>query len=358
MRVMVAAGGSGGHVYPALAVMEELRRRGDLTQVVWVGNPKGIEAEILAKHSWVSFLPLTGQGLPRRKPWRWPGALVGAVGAVVKAMKAVRAFRPHVVLGMGGYPAFAPAVAAAMLRVPVVVHEQNACLGLVNRVLSKLSDEVLVSFPGTQGVRGQRAKTTGNPVREEIVAVGRKPGLGKELLVFGGSQGSKVLVDAALEAAPKLAQLPGLRMRVVVGRASEGAEVRRRLQDAGLDNVDIVDYEQDMARALNRARLVVARAGATTVAELAAAGRPAILVPWSRAAAGHQTYNARALAQRRAGVMLTDEELSRTDLGALVTRLWEDPAELEAMAAAARTAACPDAARRVADALVRVGGRS
>ncbi len=358
MRVLVAAGGSGGHVYPALAVMEELRRRGKLTQVAWVGNPDGIEAKITGEYSWVSFLPLAGQGLPRRKPWRWPLALATALWSVVKAVRLVRNFRPHVVLGMGGYPAFAPVVAAALLRVPVVLHEQNARLGLVNRVLSTFADEMLLSFPETQGVGRRPARPTGNPVREEIAALGQRPGLGRELLVFGGSQGSRVLVDAALRAAPRLAELSDMRMRVVVGRASDGDEVRRRLQDSGVVNVDVVEYEPDMARALGRARLVLARAGATTVAELAAAGRPAILVPWSGAAAGHQAWNARALADRRASVVMGDEELRRTNLGDLVARLWQDSEELEAMSVAARTVACPDAAGRVADALVRVGGRN
>jgi len=357
MRVMVAAGGSGGHVYPAVAVMEELRRRGDLTQVAWAGNPDGIEAELTREYPWVTFMPLAGQGLPRNKPWRWPCALLASLWSVVRAIKLVKSFRPHVVLGMGGYPAFAPVVAAALLKVPVVVHEQNARLGLVNRVLSAFADEVLISFPETQGVGRTPARTTGNPVREEIAELGRRPGLGREFLVFGGSQGSKVLVDAALQAAPRLAQLPDMRMRVVVGKASESSEVRRTLQDSGLLDVDVVDYEPDMARALGEARLVLARAGATTVAELAAAGRPAILVPWSGAAAGHQACNARALADRKASVLLSDEELPRVNLGNLVARLWQNTEELEAMSVAARTMASCDAAGRVADALVRVGGR-
>ncbi len=357
MRVIVAAGGSGGHVYPAVAVLHELRRRGELTRAGWMGTPEGIEAEILKAHPWVSFLPLSGQGLPRGRPWCWPGALLAALWAVVQAVTILRTFRPHVVLGMGGYPAFAPVVAAALLRIPVVIHEQNARLGLVNRVLSRLADEVLVSFPQTEGVCGRKVNITGNPVREEIVALGKSRELGRELLVFGGSQGSRVLVDAALRAAPKLAQLPGLRLRLVVGRACDGGAVRRRLRDAGVADVEVVDYEPDMAAALDRARLVVARAGATTVAELAAAGRPAILVPWSGAAAGHQACNARALAQRKAGVILTDEELARRDLGGLVTRLWLDEARLAEMGDAAREVACPAAAQRVADAIVSVEGR-
>ncbi len=355
MRVMVAAGGSGGHVYPALAVMDALRQRGALTQVAWVGNPSGIEAEILHDCPWVTFLPLRSQGLPRGRPWRWPVALMTALCAVLKAAKLIRAFQPHVVLGMGGYPAFAPVLAAALLRVPVVVHEQNARLGLVNRLLARIADAALVSFPETEATCGLRTQCTGNPVRGEITAVaGNAEGIGQELLVFGGSQGSAALVEAILRAAPTLALLDDLRLRVVVGRAADPEEVRCRLAEAGLQGADVVSYERDIGRALSAARLVVARAGATTVAELAAAGRPAILVPWSGAADGHQTFNARALAKRQAGLVLTDEELAETDLGTLVTSLWNDPETLKEMGEAARTAARPDAAQRVADVLLRV----
>ncbi len=356
MRVMVAAGGSGGHVYPALAVMDALRRRGELTQVAWVGNPSGIEAEILEDCPWVTFLPLRSQGLPRGRPWRWPKALVTALYAVLKAMKLIRAFRPHVVLGMGGYPAFAPVIAASLLRVPVVVHEQNARLGLVNRLLARIADAALVSFPETGATCGVRTQCTGNPVRGEIAAVaGAAEAIGQELLVFGGSQGSAALVDATLRAAPTLALLGDLRLRVVVGQAADPEEVRSKLAEAGLRAADVVSYERDIGKALSAARLVVARAGATTVAELAAAGRPAILVPWSGAADGHQTFNARALARRRAGLVLTDDELPETDLGQLVTALWNDPQRLKEMGEAARAAARPDAAQRVADVLLRVG---
>jgi len=354
MRVLVAAGGSGGHVYPAVAVLEELMARGELRAAGWVGSANGIEREIVSALPWVRYHVLPSRGLPRNRPWMWPLAFASLGGSVWRAVQLVRAFNPDVVLGMGGYPAFAPCVAARLLGVPLAVHEQNARMGLVNRLLSHFADAVLTSFAELPMGRHRRAVATGNPVRRAIAATEMR--LGRELFVFGGSQGSNVLIDATLRAAPALARIGDLKLRLVVGRAADPDAVRCKLQDAGLKSVSVLTYEPEMAAALSRAKLVVARAGATTVAEVAAAGRPSVLVPWSGAADGHQMCNARALAEQGAGVVLSDGELRHADMGALVARLWEDEAALAKMAARARAVARPDAAQRVADVLMELGG--
>ncbi|MGC9530289.1 MAG: undecaprenyldiphospho-muramoylpentapeptide beta-N-acetylglucosaminyltransferase [Candidatus Bipolaricaulaceae bacterium] len=353
MRVLVAAGGSGGHVYPALAVLEELRNRGELSAAGWVGTPWGVERRIIGRSPWISYYILPVVGIDRRRPWRWAPAVWRSARSVRRAANIVREFRPHVVLGMGGYPAFAPCLAAKALGVPVAVHEQNVRLGLVNRLLSRLADRVLLSFAPPGGVKPGRGRVvvTGNPVRREIAQAGAAGARGRELLVVGGSQGSGPLVRAALQAAPALARCPGLRLRLLVGQAADPTQVSRELKAAGLRQAAVVRYTHRMDRALAQARLVVARAGATTVAELAAAGRPAILVPWCRAAGGHQEANAHALAQRGGCVVLPERELARVDLGALVAELWADQARLAAMARAARDPGAVEAAGRVADAL-------
>lgn len=354
MRVLVAAGGSGGHIYPALAVLEELRSSGRLSAAGWVGRPNGMEARILSGYPWVEFFALPSRGLARTRPWTWPGALLQTGLGVVRAVRIVRRFRPDVVLGMGGYPAFAPGVAAKLLGVPVAIHEQNARMGLVNRMLTPLADLVLLSFPVTGGAprRKRGVFVTGNPVRADIVRPRRV--LGDELLVMGGSWGSRGLVDAIVRAAPALAQVPGLRLRVVVGEAAPPEEVAQRLRAAGLGQAEVIRYTDQVGEALSRARLVVARAGATTVAELAAAGCPAVLIPWGAAADGHQHANAHALAEAGGCVLIEDRVLVGLDLGALVSQLWRDEAKLAAMAAGARLAGRPDAAQRVAEALVRL----
>lgn len=356
MRVLVAAGGSGGHVYPALAVLEELRDK--ISQAAWIGCPSGIEARILADYPWVEFLPLPSRGLRRDCPWTWPLSLAAAVPNLGRALFLVWRFQPDVVLGMGGHPAFAPVLAAVLLGVPVAIHEQNARLGLANRVLAPITARVLLSFPATKGVRRRRGVlVTGNPVRRAIVRLGEE-GLGRELLVFGGSRGSRRLVEAVIQAAPSLARVPGLRLRLVVGGTLPPGEVAARLRGAGLARAEVVTYVPDMAEALRAARLVVSRAGATTVAELAAAGRPAILVPWEGAAHGHQQANAQACAEAygQAGrlsysgcLVLPERELGR--LGEVVARLWTDEGRLQACRQA-RAVARPDAAMAVAQVLV------
>ncbi|MCS7216723.1 MAG: undecaprenyldiphospho-muramoylpentapeptide beta-N-acetylglucosaminyltransferase [Candidatus Bipolaricaulota bacterium] len=348
MRVMVAAGGSGGHVFPALAVLEELRAQGALRAAGWIGRPGGLEERVLEKRPWVQFFPLPSRGLPRDRPWLWPLAL-GADGlALLRARRLLRAFRPQVLLAMGGYAAVAPALAAKALGIPVAVHEQNAQMGLANRALARVADAVLLAFPGTAGCpRAARVRVTGNPVRPEIAAVPKE--LGTELLVLGGSLGSRRLVEAVLQAAPELAALPGLRLRLVVGRAGDPQGIAAELRRRGLE-AEALAFTEGMAELLGRARLVLARAGASTLAELACAGRPAVLVPWEGAAGGHQLRNAAYFAARGAAVLVRERDLPAR-LAGVVAELWSDPARLLEMAAAARALAQPEAARRVAQTL-------
>jgi len=354
MRVLIAAGGSAGHVYPGLAVLEELRAMGALEEAGWIGTPQGIETRILAKYQWITFFSLPCRGFDRRRPWTWPGFLLSTLASLPRALAILCRFRPHVVLGMGGYPSFSPILAAFLLGVPGAIHEQNAALGLANRLLLPLASRVFLSFPDTTGVpRTTKVLVTGNPVRREFSA--SDPAGAQELMVVGGSQGSRALVEATLRAAPALAGLPGLRLYLLVGRAAEPREVEARLKEAGLFRVRVERYTDRMPEALSRARLVLARAGASTVAELAASGRPAILVPWPAAAGGHQEANARALAATGGCLLLRERELKRADLGGLIARLWRDERQLREMGTAARRAARPEAARTVAEALLELG---
>lgn len=355
MRVLIAAGGSAGHVNPGLAVLEELRDMGALEAAGWVGTPHGIETHILARHPWITFFPLPCRGLDRRRPWTWPGFLVSTLASLPRALAILRRFQPDTVLGMGGYPSFPPVLAAFLLGIPRAIHEQNAALGLTNRLLLPLVSRAFLSSPSTLGApRTGKVLVTGNPVRRQFLQSGLTGGQ-EELMVVGGSQGSRALVEATLRAAPALARLPGLRLRLLVGRAADPREVEARLKKAGLFQVRVERYTDRMPEALARARLVLARAGASTVAELAAAGRPAILVPWPAAAGGHQEANAKALAASGGCVLLREQELTRLDLGELIARLWRDERRLREMGMAARRAARPEAARTVAEALLELG---
>ncbi|MBC7222094.1 undecaprenyldiphospho-muramoylpentapeptide beta-N-acetylglucosaminyltransferase [Candidatus Bipolaricaulota bacterium] len=350
MRVLVAAGGSGGHVFPALAVLEELHMEGGHS-LGWIGHPQGLEAKVVEKRPWIEFFPLVSRGLPRDRPWSWPEALLRNLRAVKEARRIMQRFKPDVVLAMGGYPAVAPVLAAKTLGIPVALHEQNAVMGLANRFLSNFSDLVLLGFPQVEGCP-RHAKTlfTGTPVRREIAAIPRA--LGEEFLVLGGSLGSKALLEAVVGMAPKLTEISDLKVRLVVGRAADPTEITRKLQKKGVHAEAHVFCER-VEELLARARLVLTRAGGSTVAELACAGRPAILVPWEGAANGHQLRNAEFLHKTGGFLLVRERELSF--LADLIAVLWSDTQRLERLGEATRAQARPDAARLVVEALKHLG---
>lgn len=351
MKLLVAAGGTGGHIYPAVAVVEELRARGLISRVAWIGDPHRLEGAVVRQRPWIEFLPLASQGINRRRPWLWPAAVARASAASARATGLVRRFGPDIVFGTGGHAAFSPVLAAWCLRVPTVIHEQNARMGLANRLLARVVNRVLLSHPDTQGVPPWvRTRVTGNPVRSDVAAISSQ--LGDELLVVGGSRGARGLIQAVVHAAPELARVPQLRMRLVVGNAAPVEDVASSLAGSGVV-AEVVSYAEPFADALSRARLVVARAGATTAAEVAAAGRPTVFVPWDGAAHSHQHDNARAMARSGGGIVVT-EEVARRRLGELVTELWADDKKLSDMASAARALARPDAARAAAEELFAV----
>jgi len=342
--IMVMAGGTGGHVMPGLAVAQAMRERH--WRVVWMGNPAGMEAAIVARHGfamrWIRFGGLRGKGLLTKLMLP-----LNLLRAFWQALRALRAVRPSVVLGMGGYVAFPGGMMAALLGVPLVLHEQNAVAGLANRVLSRVADRVLVAFPGAL----PDAQWTGNPVRAEISAVEAPqqrfaPRSGPlKLLVVGGSLGAKALNDAVPQS---LALLPR-ELRPEVTHQS-GKAHREALEDAyrraGVE-ATLVDFIDDMAAAYARADLVICRAGAMTVAELAAVGVASVLVPFPHAVDDHQTVNAKYLTDRGAALLLPQSELTPDRLAGLIRGLGRE--RLLEMAVRAREAARPDATAAVAD---------
>lgn len=347
--VLIMAGGTGGHVFPALAVAEELR--GAQVPVVWLGTRSGLEARVVPAAGlpieWLSIAGLRGQGWGRRllAPWMLTRALW-------QAWRVLRRVRPRAVLGMGGFVAGPGGVAAWLLRIPLLIHEQNAVAGLTNRRLAGLAGLVMEAFPNALALR-HHPVLTGNPVRREISALPppEQRGLAAagrpcRLLVLGGSLGAAAL-NAAL--GPALAALaPGQRpeVRHQCGRdhlaATEAAYAR-----AGV-TARIEPFIEDMAAAYAWADLVIARAGALTIAELTAAGLGAVLVPYPHAVDDHQTHNARWMVAAGAAELLPQTRLSPENLTALLRPLLGDPGRLRRMARAARRLARPDAAHQVA----------
>jgi UDP-N-acetylglucosamine--N-acetylmuramyl-(pentapeptide) pyrophosphoryl-undecaprenol N-acetylglucosamine transferase len=348
MKVLVMAGGTGGHVFPALAVAELLRARG--VAVEWLGSEAGLEARVvpasgLAFHA-IPVRGLRGKGLVGwlAAPWRVARAVRAALAVLARA-------RPQVVLGMGGYAAGPGGLAAWLRRLPLVVHEQNAVPGLTNRILARLAHTVLEGFPGAFP-SSVGARHTGNPLRSDIAALATRergasaPASPLRLLVLGGSQGARVLNEVVPAA---LASLAG--SVVVRHQAGERnlAAARAAYAAYGL-GVEPLAFIDDMAASYAWADLVLCRAGAMTVTEVAAVGVGAVLVPFPHAVDDHQSANARYLGDVGAAVVVPESELSPARLAGLLADLAAARERVAAMAAAARRVAVIDAGERVADA--------
>lgn len=343
------AGGTGGHVFPAMAVAEELRGRG--YAVLWLGTDEGLESTLVPA-SGLPLITIRVAGL-RGKGWlHWLVAPLRLGRALIEALQILRRRRPVVALGMGGFASGPGGLAAWMLRIPLLIHEQNAVAGLTNRCLSYLASRVLLAFP--ESFRpGVKVRVTGNPVRREICALvdpqsrlaGRSGPL--RLLVVGGSQGAHRLNSVTPLAVQRInAEMP-VSIRHQAGER-EYETVRAQYAAAGV-GATVTPFIEDMAEAYGWADLVLCRAGALTVAELAAAGLPAILVPYPYAVDDHQTANARWLCDNGAAVLLPERELDAGKLAALLLDLGRAPERRLAMACRARAMARPEAAALVAD---------
>jgi UDP-N-acetylglucosamine--N-acetylmuramyl-(pentapeptide) pyrophosphoryl-undecaprenol N-acetylglucosamine transferase len=346
---MIMAGGTGGHVFPALAIAGELRAVRD---VVWLGTRQGIEARLVPAAGypveWIEVEGLRGKGIGR-----WLGAPLKLLRAAAQARGALRRRRPGVVLGLGGFASGPGGIAAWLAGTPLVIHEQNAVAGLTNRLLSRFAARIAEGFPGSfPAARG--ALYVGNPVRPEIAALppprqrfeSRSGGL--RLFVFGGSQGAASLnrlVPAAIALLPEARRPQVLHQTGARDRDTTEAAYRA----AGVQ-ADVRAFVDDMAGAYAQADLVIARAGALTVAELSAAGVGAILVPFPAATDDHQTRNAEWLARVSAAQVVSETGLTAPELAnRLATLLGNGRARLLAMAEAARAQTKQDAARRMAE---------
>lgn len=341
--ILIMAGGTGGHIYPGLAVADALRTQG--WNVVWLGAPNSMEAELVPKHgypvAWVNFTGVRGKGMLRLLTL--PFTLLRALG---QSAVAIFSYRPDVVLGMGGYITMPGGLMAAMLRRPLVIHEQNSIAGMSNKVLAKLAARVLSGFPDVL----KRTEWCGNPVRADIAALPEPKERyaarsGKlNVLVVGGSLGAQALNEAMPKALALMNEQD--RPNVLHQTGKKNLEiVRQYYKQAGV-KADIRPFLDDMATRYAHADVLICRAGALTIAELAAAGVASVLIPLPIAVDDHQTHNARFLSERGAAVLLPQKELSGEKLAQLLRGF--DREKLLVMAQAARNQAKPEATQTVA----------
>ncbi|MCI4354509.1 MAG: undecaprenyldiphospho-muramoylpentapeptide beta-N-acetylglucosaminyltransferase [Thermoplasmata archaeon] len=351
--VLIAAGGTGGHLFPGIAVADELRRRHPATRVVFVGTPRGLESRLVPRAGYglelLRVLPLNGVGAARLAL-----GLLALPRGLWQSAALVRRLRPSAVLGIGGYAGGPVVLAAALLGVRTVILEPNARPGFTNRVLRPFVGAAACAYDTTQGAFGQKGIVTGNPVRGGFAGLPAKQHQPPfTLLAFGGSQGSRVLNEALVAAIPLLPPAAALRIVHQTGEAMREG-VAAAYAAAGRE-AEVLAFVDDMERRFGEADLVVARSGATTCAELTAAGKAAVLVPFARAAFDHQRSNAAALEGAGAARMIEEKDLSGERLARTIGELISSPHEIAAMEKAARSLGRPDAAARVADLLEPVG---
>ncbi|MDR3176460.1 MAG: undecaprenyldiphospho-muramoylpentapeptide beta-N-acetylglucosaminyltransferase [Desulfovibrio sp.] len=362
LRMILTTGGTGGHIFPALALADEMRRLRPGVRILFLGGRQGPEAG-LARAAGLEFASLPARGFLGRGPAAVPAALDMA-RSLFLALGHLRRFRPRLVVGFGGYAAFAGVLAAVLSGVPAAIHEQNSLPGLSNRILARLVRTVFLSFPDAGGFFDARKTVlTGNPVRSEIAALHGCAERAREtekerrpcrLLVLGGSQGARAINDALIAVAGGLLEA-GLEIVLQTGR-DDYQRVRESCRGLDAEKLDVRPFMDDMAAAYSWADLALCRAGASTLAELCAAGLPSLLTPYPHAANDHQRLNAAALEKAGAARVLEQSVFSETPdkLSGALLSLLRDEEKLRAMSKAALSFARPLAARTLAGAALRM----
>lgn len=371
MRFVVSGGGTGGHIYPALAISRGLKEKYPGAEVLYIGTTEGMEADIVCKEN-LPFRGIVASGLERKLSLHNLLVLWQAGRGFWQAAGIIRQLRPDAVIGTGGYVCGPVVLAAALSRVPTLIHEQNAFPGITNRILSRFAGRVAVTFADSIKYFPSRNKVrlTGLPVRPEILAADRKNALEKLglnhgcflLLSFGGSRGARTINEAMVSVIKKFANNPRLSIIHVTGTLGY-QEFMDNVAASGISlgnigNVTIMSYAYNMQDALAAANLVVGRAGAATLAELSVMGIPSILVPYPHAAENHQEFNARALEKENAALVVLDRELNGEVLCGKVAELLDNQDKLSAMSAASKRLGKRHALKDIiecVDELIKVG---
>ncbi|MFO7605164.1 MAG: undecaprenyldiphospho-muramoylpentapeptide beta-N-acetylglucosaminyltransferase [Desulfurivibrionaceae bacterium] len=349
LRLVVTGGGTGGHLFPGIAVAEKIMAERPGSEVLFIGTGRQVDNRVLGERPFRTAVLECG-GVKGKSVAAALGALFRLPLAFFKAVSILRGFGPDLVLGVGGYVTGPVLLAAKTVGIPTCIHEQNSIPGLANKLTGRFVDRVFLSIPGSEGYfPSDRIRLTGNPVREEIMAIrDREPGKdGPVLLVMGGSQGAHRVNELVSEGLGEIRdQLPaGFRVIHQTGNRDE-AMVRAGYAAAGIA-AEVAPFITDMAAVYGRADLVVSRAGATSLAEICVLGKPSILIPYPFAADNHQEYNARMVADRGGAIVLCEAGLESGPLAAAILRIITDPGEMKRMGDAAREVAFPEAAAAI-----------
>lgn len=349
MKLLIAAGGTGGHIYPGIAVAKEIVQRDASSEVLFVGTARGLETKIVPENGFQLSL-IHSAGLKN----------VGAVGKLkglsvlpksfIEARQIIRQFRPHVVVGAGGYVSGPVLLMAAIMGVPTLVMDSNALPGFTNRRLARFVDKAALTFEEARPYFGKKGVVTGNPVRREFFEVPPKPrGEGFHILIFGGSQGARAINNAMAAALADLEKYVG---RLTITHQTGAADLERieaAYSASAFAKADVRPFISDMFTEFGKADLIISRAGATTCAELAAAGKASVMIPLPTAADDHQRKNAEAMETAGAAKVILQSDLSGESLAASVAELIDSPETVSAMETAAKKLGREDAAEVTAD---------
>ncbi|MBI4745229.1 MAG: undecaprenyldiphospho-muramoylpentapeptide beta-N-acetylglucosaminyltransferase [Deltaproteobacteria bacterium] len=362
MKLIIAGGGTGGHLFPGIAIAEEFKGRDTVNEVLFVGTEKGIEAGVLPKLGWpLRFI--SAEGIKGKGVFARVRAVLKLVPGFFESIKIIKAFKPEIVIGVGGYASAPLLLAARFSGIMTAVQEQNALPGLTNRMLGKVVERVFVTFPDSASFfPAGKVVVSGNPLRKEIIEGLREPspqpsprGRGrKTILIFGGSAGAHRLNMATLEMVGQINDPDRWKIIHQTGE-KDYKEVKEGYIEADWQ-ADVRPFIYDMAAAYSDADLIICRAGATTVTELAAAGKPAILIPYPFAADDHQRVNAESLVKAGGAMMLLESVLTGERLATEIERLLVDSEFLRKMGDSARKLARLDAAKVVVDGVYEMTG--
>jgi UDP-N-acetylglucosamine--N-acetylmuramyl-(pentapeptide) pyrophosphoryl-undecaprenol N-acetylglucosamine transferase len=361
MRVLVAGGGTGGHFYPALAVMKKLHEEKQDHSICYIGTGRGLEAEIAPQFDWLEFKTVNIRGLSRQSFKRFVKGLVLLPLGLIQTLLVVKRFNPDVIYGTGGYTTFPPAFWGIVLRIPVVTHELNLKPGITNKILSRFVTKVLLSYPDTQThLPAGNLEVSGTPVRKEICSesgstnpesFGLKPD-SPIILLFGGSKGSTVLTEKIFREFNQRSSKTEIPFQFLIQTGNDNYEqFRRKVRSLSSENIELVDYIEEMGKAYRMSDMVICRGGAGTMAELVATEKPAIIVPWSGAAENHQFYNGKYLEEKGAAFLVKEEEWSDYPLFDTLADLFESEGKLHNMVSGYRDMDGGNATREVVSTL-------
>jgi UDP-N-acetylglucosamine--N-acetylmuramyl-(pentapeptide) pyrophosphoryl-undecaprenol N-acetylglucosamine transferase len=362
MRIIMSGGGTGGHIYPAITIVRELQNKVKSCEVLFIGTQQGLEADIIPKEGInIQFIDICG--FERKFSLKNIQTIMKTMGSVWQSQKIIRSFKPDIVIGTGGYVCGPVLLAASLIGIPTMIQEQNVIPGITNKILSRFVDKIALGFAEAGGYFPNQNKVffSGNPIRQEVVSVKRAESIAalgldptkRTILISGGSRGARSINQAMLPVHQFFAGSKEIQVLHVTGQ-SEYNGIVGNFNQCGIDlttagNIIIKPYLYNMPQALAAADLAVFRAGAIGLAELTARGIPSILVPYPYAAENHQEFNARAMEQQGAAVLIRDKELNGEVLIKTINELTSSPQKLEAMAIASKKIGRPEAAESIAN---------